>query len=129
VIGAFPNEIVWTSGATEANNLAIQGVAQSYGERGNHIVTRGIEHKSVLDACGYLERKGFSVTYLPVEADGRIEPAKLEAALSPRTVLVSIMLANNKIGVIQPVHDIGAIVKKRDFLSYRRGSGCWKNCI
>ncbi len=116
LIGAMAKEIVWTSGATEANNLAIRGVADSLRHRGNHIVTSRTEHKSVLDTCDYLEKHGFILTYLPVNGDGRIDLAKLENALSPNTILVSIMLANNEIGVVQPVREIGELVKSRGIL-------------
>ncbi|MEP6654256.1 MAG: IscS subfamily cysteine desulfurase [Myxococcales bacterium] len=111
MIGASGKEIVWTSGATESNNLAIKGAAEFYKDRGRHIITSVIEHKAVLDTCKRLEREGFDVTYLPVAIDGRVEPEAVRAALTDKTVLVSIMLANNEIGTVNPVNEIGDIVK------------------
>lgn len=112
IIGADPKEIIFTSGATEANNLAIKGVAHFYKERKNHIVTAATEHKCVLESCRDLEREGFDVTYLPVQENGLIRLEDLEAAITDKTALVSIMTVNNEIGVIQPVEDIGAICRK-----------------
>jgi cysteine desulfurase len=111
MIGASGKEIVWTSGATESNNLAIKGAAEFYKDRGRHVITSVIEHKAVLDTCKRLEREGFDVTYLPVAADGRVQPEAVRAAITDKTVLVSIMLANNEIGTINPVNEIGDIVK------------------
>jgi cysteine desulfurase len=108
-VGAAPQEIVWTSGATEANNLAIFGVARYYGERGRHIVTARTEHKAVLDPCRELERQGWRVTYLAPDSGGVIHPEQVAAALQPDTVLVSIMQVNNEIGVIQDIAAIGAV--------------------
>ena len=113
LIGASGKEIVWTSGATESDNLAIKGAAEFNRERGNHIVTSQIEHKAVLDTCKRLEKDGFDVTYLPVESDGRVSAAAVKAAMTDKTIVVSIMLANNEIGVINPVNEIGAVVKER----------------
>jgi cysteine desulfurase len=113
LIGASGKEIVWTSGATESDNLAIKGAADFYKDRGNHIVTAQTEHKAVLDTCKRLEKEGFEVTYLPVEADGRVGPQRLAAALTDRTILVSIMLANNEIGTVNPIEEIGRVVKAR----------------
>ena len=114
LVGArSPEEIVFTSGATEANNLAIRGVADCHREKGGHIVTSSIEHKSVLDCCGELEGRGYRITYLPVDGLGRIDPADLRAALCEATILVSIMAANNEIGTIQPLREIGALVKEK----------------
>jgi len=104
-------EIVWTSGATESDNLAIKGVAEFYKDRGSHIITARTEHKAVLDTCKRLEKQGFTVTYLPVDSDGRVNPQAVAAALTDKTILVSIMLANNEIGTVNPVDEIGAIVK------------------
>jgi cysteine desulfurase len=115
-IGASGREIVWTSGATESDNLAIKGAAEFYKDRGRHIVTSAIEHKAVLDSCKRLEREGFDVTYLPVETDGRVSAETVRAAMTDKTVLVSIMLANNEIGTINPVEEIGAVVKERGAL-------------
>ena len=112
LIGASGKEIIWTSGATESNNLAVKGAAHFYKDRGNHIITTQVEHKSVLDTCKRLENEGFEVTYLPVERDGRISPERLAAAMTERTILCSIMLANNEIGSINDLEALGAIVKK-----------------
>ena len=109
-------EIVFTSGATEANNLAIKGVAEYYGKKGQHIITSVIEHKAVLDSCKRLETAGFQVTYLPVDTAGRVDPEAVRAALTDQTILVSIMLANNEVGTIQPIAEIGAITRARGVL-------------
>jgi cysteine desulfurase len=111
IIGASGREIVWTSGATESNNLALKGAGEFYKDRGNHIVTAQTEHKAVLDTCKRLEKDGFQVTYLPVEADGRVSPQRVAAAITDKTILVSIMLANNEIGTVNPVEEIGQVVK------------------
>jgi cysteine desulfurase len=108
-VGAAPGEIIWTSGATEANNLAIFGTAHYYRRDGRHIVTARTEHKAVLDPCGELERRGWRVTYLVPDRGGLIDPAQVAAALQPDTVLVSIMHVNNEIGVIQDIASIGAL--------------------
>ena len=113
VIGASGREIVWTSGATESDNLAIKGAAEFYRDRGNHIVTAVTEHKAVLDTCKRLEKSGFEVTYLPVERDGRVNPQAVADAMTDRTIVVSIMLANNEVGTINPVAEIGQVVKAR----------------
>jgi cysteine desulfurase len=117
LIGASsPREIVFTSGATESDNLAIKGVAQSYCERGNHIVTCATEHKAVLDSCKALEKHGFKVTYLPVQTNGWVDLKRLEDSLTDKTILVSIMAANNEIGTMQPVEEIGRLTKKKGIL-------------
>jgi cysteine desulfurase len=116
LIGADPKEIVFTSGATESNNLALKGVAEAYAGRGNHIVSVGTEHKAVLDPCKHLQKAGWEVTYLPVGRDGLLDPGRLHAAITERTVLVSVMYANNEIGVIQPIREIGAICAGRGVL-------------
>src|SRR5438067_9534527 len=103
LIGATSKEIIFTSGATESDNLAIKGIAEMYRERGNHIITQITEHKAVLDACKRLEKQGFRVTYRPVQADGLIDIEDLKRAIDKETILVSIMYANNEIGVIQPI--------------------------
>jgi cysteine desulfurase len=113
LIGASGKEIVWTSGATESDNLAIKGAAEFHKDRGNHIITAQTEHKAVLDTCKRLEKEGFDVTYLPVEHDGRVNPATVRAAMTDKTILVSIMLANNEIGTVNPIEEIGAVVKER----------------
>jgi cysteine desulfurase len=112
-IGASGREIVWTSGATESDNLAIKGAADFYRDRGNHIITAVTEHKAVLDTCKRLEKSGFEVTYLPVERDGRVNPQAVADALTDKTIVVSIMLANNEVGTINPVAEIGQVVKAR----------------
>jgi cysteine desulfurase len=116
LIGANAKEIVFTSGATESNNLAIKGVAQMYAEKGNHIITAATEHKAVLDTCKHLEKEGCKVTYLPVQQNGRIDLDQLRAAITDKTILISIMYANNEIGVLQPVAEIGKIAKERGVL-------------
>jgi cysteine desulfurase len=117
LIGAKkPKEIVFTSGATESNNLALKGVAHFYRKKGNHIITTVIEHKAVLDTCKRLEKDGFEITYLPVDTSGLVDPAAVEAAIKDSTILVSVMLANNEIGTIQPIKEIGAITRKRGVL-------------
>jgi cysteine desulfurase len=113
VIGASGREIVWTSGATESDNLAIKGAAEFYRDRGNHIITAVTEHKAVLDTCKRLEKLGFEVTYLPVERDGRVNPQAVADALTDRTIVVSVMLANNEVGTVNPVAEIGQLVKAR----------------
>ena len=115
-INAEPVEIVFTSGATEANNLAIKGVAESYMADGKHVITVQTEHSAVLDPCRYLETLGFSVTYLPVDAEGLIDLAGLEAAFRPETILVSVMAANNEIGVLQPIGEIGQMCAERNVI-------------
>jgi cysteine desulfurase len=116
LIGANPKEIVFTSGATESNNLAIKGVAEMYAERGNHIITAATEHKAVLDTCKHLEKHGYRVTYLPVMGDGRVDPDMVRDAITDKTILVTIMYANNEIGVINPIREIGKICKERGVL-------------
>ena len=109
-------EIVFTSGATESNNVALKGVAEFYKDKGNHIITTVIEHKAVLDTCKRLEKEGFVVTYLPVGKDGRVDPAAVEAAITDKTILVSVMLANNEIGTVQPLEQIGKITRAKGVL-------------
>ena len=116
LIGAGPKEIVFTSGATESNNLALKGVAEMYAERGNHIVTAVTEHKAILDTCKRLEKRGCRVTYLPVGPDGLVDIGRLREAITPQTILVTIMAANNEIGVLQPVREIGKLCKERGVL-------------
>ena len=116
LIGATPKEIVFTSGATESNNLALKGVAEMYAEKGNHIITAATEHKAVLDTCKRLEKHGVRVTYLPVQTNGLIDLEMLQEAITDKTVLVSIMYANNEIGVVQPIAEIGKIAKAKGVL-------------
>src|SRR5271154_2052063 len=113
LIGATPKEIIFTSGATESDNLAIKGVAEMYREKGNHIITAVTEHKAVLDTCKRLEKYGYRVTYLPVQKDGLVDLEDLKRAMDDKTILVSIMFANNEIGVIQPVAEIGKLCRER----------------
>jgi cysteine desulfurase len=118
LIGADPKEIIFTSGATEGDNLGIKGVYEMYASKGNHIITCTTEHKAVLDTCKHIEHLGGDVTYLPVAANGLIDLAQLEAAIKPTTILIAIMYANNEIGVVQPVKEISAIAKKHGVLFF-----------
>jgi cysteine desulfurase len=113
LINATPKEIIFTSGATESTNLAIKGAAEMYREKGNHIITQVTEHKATLDTCKRLEKYGYEVTYLPVQKDGRINLDELCKAITPKTILISIMYANNEIGVVQPIAEIGKIAKEK----------------
>ncbi|MGV2862203.1 IscS subfamily cysteine desulfurase [Achromobacter sp. AGC39] len=116
LVNADPREIVWTSGATESNNLAIKGAANFYAERGKHVITVKTEHKAVLDTCRELERQGFEVTYLNVKDDGLIDLDTFKAALRPDTVLVSVMMVNNEIGVIQDIESLGEICREKGII-------------
>jgi cysteine desulfurase len=116
LIGADPKEIVWTSGATEGNNLAIKGAAQFYRTKGKHLITQKTEHKATLDTMRELERQGFECTYLEVEENGIVDLKKFEAAIRPDTILASIMMVNNEIGVIQPIAEIGEICRARGII-------------
>jgi cysteine desulfurase len=118
LIHASPKEIIFTSGATESDNLALKGVVEAHRAKGNHIVTQATEHKAVLDTCESLEKKGCEVTYLPVGKDGLVDPDDLRRAIMPRTILLSIMHANNEIGVLQPIEEIGKIAKEKDVLFF-----------
>jgi len=113
LMNATSKEIIFTSGATESDNLMIKGIAEMFREKGNHIITQSIEHKAVLDTCKNLEKHGFEVTYLPVQRDGRVSLEDLKAAIKPTTILITIMYANNEIGVINPIAEIGKIAKER----------------
>src|ERR1700680_3078920 len=121
LINAPPKEIIFTSGATEPNNLALKGAAEMYREKGNHIITQVTEHKAVLDTCKHLEKCGYEVTYLPVSKDGRIDLDDLRRAITPKTILITIMYANNEIGVIQPVEEIGKIAKEKGVFFHSDG--------
>ena len=121
LVGATAKEIIFTSGATESNNLALKGIAEMYRERGNHIITQVTEHKAVLDTCKRLEKSGIRVTYLPVKADGLIDLEDLKRAMDDKTILVSIMFANNEIGVVQPVAEIGKLCRERGVLFHTDG--------
>jgi len=116
LIGATAKEIIFTSGATESDNLMIKGVAEMYREKGNHIITEAIEHKAVLDTCKNLEKHGFEVTYLPVQKDGRVDPEDVRKAIKPTTILITVMYANNEIGAINPIQEIGKIAKEHGII-------------
>jgi cysteine desulfurase len=118
LIGADPKEIIFTSGATEGDNLAIKGVFEMYASKGNHIITCNIEHKAVLDTCKHIEKEGGEVTYLKVQDNGLIDLAELEAAIKPTTILIAIMYANNEIGTVMPMKEISAIAKKHGVLVF-----------
>jgi cysteine desulfurase len=118
LIGAETKEIVFTSGATEATNLALKGVVEAYASKGNHIITSNIEHKAVLDTCKHLEKQGAEVTYLPVNSEGLISPQKVEEAIRSNTVLIAIMYANNEIGSIFPIREIGEVARKHNVLFF-----------
>ena len=116
LLGCRPDEIIFTSGATEADNLAVKGVAWARKDKGNHIITSRVEHKAVLNSCKYLEKGGFEVTYLPVDSYGMVDPADVEDAISEKTILVSIMQVNSEVGTVNPVEEIGKITKKKGVL-------------
>jgi cysteine desulfurase len=116
LIGATTKEIIFTSGATESSNLAIKGVAEAYKSKGNHIITAVTEHKATLDSCKHLQKQGYSVTYLPVQPDGLIDLDELQRAFTDQTILVTIMAANNEIGVLQPLQEIGKMCRERGVL-------------
>jgi cysteine desulfurase len=122
LIGADPKEIIFTSGATEGDNLGIKGVFEMYAQKGNHIITATTEHKAVLDTCKHIEKSGGEVTYLTVQADGLIDLVELEAAIKPTTILISLMWANNEIGTVLPVREISAIAKKHGVLFFTDGT-------
>ncbi len=122
LIGATSKEIVFTSGATESDNLALKGVAEMYAEKGNHIITAATEHKAILDTCKRLEKHGTRVTYLPVQQNGLVDLDQLKAAITDKTVLISIMHANNEIGVLQPIREIGRIARERGVLLHTDGT-------
>ncbi|HBB57535.1 MAG TPA: IscS subfamily cysteine desulfurase [Chitinophagaceae bacterium] len=121
LIGADPKEIIFTSGATEGDNLAIKGVFEMYASKGNHIITCNIEHKAVLDTCRHLEKEGAEITYLNVKPNGLIDLAELEAAIKPTTILIAIMYANNEIGTVMPMREISAIARKHGVLLFSDG--------
>lgn len=118
LIGADPKEIIFTSGATEADNLAIKGVFEMYASKGNHIITCNIEHKAVLDTCKHIEKEGGEVTYLEVNKDGLLDPKDVEAAIKPNTILIALMYGNNEIGTVMPIREIGAIARKHGILLF-----------
>ena len=116
LLGARPIEVVFTSGATESDNLALKGVAHAYREKGTHLITSAVEHPAVLDACRRLEKEGFQVSYLPVDRAGMVDPAAVAKAITPKTTLVSVILANNEIGTLQPLAEVGAVCKAKGVL-------------
>src|ERR1700755_1051168 len=116
LVGADPKEIIFTSGATEGDNLAIKGVYEMYASKGNHIITCVTEHKAVLDTCKHLEKQGAQVTYLPVAEDGLRDRAELEKVITDKTILIAIMYGNNEVGVIQPVREISKLARKHGVL-------------
>jgi cysteine desulfurase len=118
LVGAEENEIIFTSGATEADNLAMKGVFETYAVKGSHIITCNIEHKAVLDVCKALEKRGAEVTYLPVNNEGLVTPEQVEAAIRPDTILVAIMYANNELGTVMPVQEIGAVARRHGVLFF-----------
>ena len=118
LIGADPKEIIFTSGATEGDNLGIKGVYEMYASKGNHIITATTEHKAVLDTCKHIEKLGGEVTYLQVNAEGLIDLKELEAAIKPTTILIAIMYANNEIGTVMPMKEISAIARKNGVLVF-----------
>ncbi len=118
LVGAEPKEIVFTSGATEGDNLAIKGIFERYASKGNHLITVITEHKAVLDSCHHLEKMGGEITWLPVDAEGLISLEQLEAAIRPTTILIAVMYANNEIGVIQPIREISAIARRRGIIFF-----------
>ena len=118
MLGASPDEIIFTSGGSESNNLAIRGAAASLREKGNHIITSAVEHPAVIEVCRHLETQGFRVTYVPVDEYGYVDPAEIAKALSPATVLVTIMHANNEVGTIQPIREIADLVRPRGILMH-----------
>ncbi len=122
LIGADPKEIIFTSGATEADNLALKGVFEMYASKGNHIITAVTEHKAVLDTCKHLEKAGAEVTYLPVNPEGIIDLQELEAAIRPTTILIAVMYANNETGTLQPVKEISAIARRHGVLFFTDGT-------
>ncbi len=122
LIGADPKEIIFTSGATEGDNLGIKGVYEMYASKGNHIITATTEHKAVLDTCKHIEKSGGEVTYLQVQPDGLIDLKELEAAIKPTTILIAIMYANNEIGVVMPIKEISAIARKHGVLLFTDGT-------
>src|ERR1700732_3204194 len=122
LIGATSKEIVFTSGATESDNLALKGVAEMYAEKGNHIITAATEHKAILDTCKRLEKEGIRVTYLPVQANGLIDLQMLQEAITDKTILISIMYANNEIGVLQPIAEIGKLARSKGVLLHTDGT-------
>src|SRR5262245_4139604 len=121
LVGAAAKEIVFTSGATESDNLAIKGVAEMYREKGNHIITCVTEHKAVIDTCKRLEKEGYRVTYLPVQKDGLVNVDDVRQAITDKTILISIMTANNEIGVVQPIAEIGALAREKGILIHTDG--------
>jgi len=124
-IGAKPEEIIFTSGGTESDNLAIKGIAYRNSGKGKHIITSTIEHPTILNTCAYLEKEGFDVTYVPADSDGIIDMDELEKAIRDDTILISVMHANNEIGTIQPISDISKLTKEKGISTHRRCAVFW----
>jgi len=116
LLGCAPDEIVFTGGGSESDNLAIKGVAEAYRDRGNHIITSQLEHPAILNTCRYLERHGFRITYLPVDREGRVDPNAVAQAITPKTILITLMHANNEVGTIQPIAAVSQIARERGIL-------------
>jgi len=114
LIGAKQEEIIFTSGGTESNNSALKGVAYANQHKGNHIITTPLEHHAIIEPCNFLEKSGFKVTYLPVDKDGLLNPEEVKKAITTKTILISVMHANNEIGTIEPIAEIGRIARERD---------------
>ncbi len=125
-----PKEVIWTSGTTEANNWSLLGIARSYREKGNHLITSMIEHRSVLDVAKQLEKEGIQVTYLPVDRHGLVDPDDVRKAITPKTILISLMAANNEIGTIEPIREVGKMAKEKEILFHvDAAQGCGKVLI
>lgn len=124
VINSNPEAIVFTSGGSEADNLALKGIAEKNKDKGKHIITSKIEHKAVLETCKYLEKQGFEITYLPVDENGFVSPAKVESEIRDDTILVSLMMANNEIGTIEPIQEIGKLLKNEDIYFHTDAVQC-----
>lgn len=118
LVNAIPGEIIFTAGATESINLALKGVFEAYASKGNHIITTQIEHSAVLNTCAAIEKQGGEITYVPVQADGRVDIAEIEKSIRPGTILIAVMYANNETGIIQPIKEIGAIAKKNSIIFF-----------
>src|SRR3989339_681947 len=123
MLGASPSEIVFTSGGSESNNMVIKGVANTYRSKGNHIITSMIEHPAVLNPCRFLEKNGYTITYLPVDGYGMVNPADIETAITEMTILVTVMHANNETGTIQPIAEISKVCRKNPHAGKRIGRG------
>ena len=121
LLGAMPDEIIFTSGGTESNNWALKGIAYANESKGNHIITSSIEHHAILEPCQFLEKRGFTITYLPVDTDGLVKPEDVKNAITDKTILISVMHANNEIGTIEPIAEIGEIGNGFNWNSWHLG--------